>query len=266
MVRQSTTAHVWHCKILNAPSNFGDIFARALVAQTRPLLTFPTIRSIIEASLLCDSGLWDYPSQSKALLLHFDKWEILRIFSPIWNRHIHILNPELPGYTWSIGLKWRPLSNYPIELDWKLWFLTQWILDFPRWKLILSRNVTRSWWLRHLHLVWIIRLVNLWVSFSGTLNINDDNRWTCHTSYYPFYFCKHIIYKRTTRLPWKSPPLYVCHCPFDSFDSQPGFDIIQRPRFLVFLWISNFWILSVSPFVLCWLVYNCTQNFNAIDK
>ena len=95
MVRQSTTAHVWHCKILNAPSNFGDIFARALVAQTRLLLTFPTIRSIIEASLLCDPGLWDYPSLSKALLLHFDKWEILRIFSPIWNRHIHILNPEL---------------------------------------------------------------------------------------------------------------------------------------------------------------------------
>ena len=157
MVRQSTTAHVWHCKILNAPSNFGDIFARALVAQTRLLLTFPTIRSIIEASLLCDPGLWDYPSQSKALLLHFDKWEILRIFSLFGIAIYPHSESWTPGYTWSIGLKWRPLSNYPITLDWKLWFVTQWILDFPRWKLILSRNVTRSWWLRHLHLVWIIR-------------------------------------------------------------------------------------------------------------
>ena len=120
MVRQSTTAHVWHCKILNAPSNFGDIFAHALVAQTRPLLTFPTIRSIIEASLLCDPGLWDYPSQSKALLLHFDKWEILRIFSlfgiaisTFWilNSWIYLINwfemtpsVQLSHYTWLNAL------------------------------------------------------------------------------------------------------------------------------------------------------------------
>ena len=120
MVRQSTTAHVWHCKILNAPSNFGDIFAHAPVAQTRPLLTFPTIRSIIEASLLCDPGLWDYPSQSKALLLHFDKWEILRIFSlfgiaisTFWilNSWIYLINwfemtpsVQLSHYTWLNAL------------------------------------------------------------------------------------------------------------------------------------------------------------------
>ena len=120
MVHQSTTALVWHCKILNAPSNFGDIFARALVAQTQPLLTFPTIRSIIEASLLCDPGLWDYPSQSKALLLHFDKWEILRIFSPfgiaistfwILNSWIYLINwfemtpsVQLSHYTWLKAL------------------------------------------------------------------------------------------------------------------------------------------------------------------
>ena len=120
MVRQSTTALVWHCKILNAPSNFGDIFAHAPVAQTRLLLTFPTIRSIIEASLLCDPSLWDYPSQSKALLLHFDKWEILRIFSlfgiaisTFWilNSWIYLINwfemtpsVQLSHYTWLKAL------------------------------------------------------------------------------------------------------------------------------------------------------------------
>ena len=126
MVRQSTTALVWHCKILNAPSNFGDIFARALVAQNRPLLTFPTIRSIIEASLLCDPGLWDYPSQSKALLLHFDKWEVLRIFSlfgiaisTFWilNSWIYLINwfemtpsVQLSHYTWLKALVYDAMN------------------------------------------------------------------------------------------------------------------------------------------------------------
>ena len=61
--------HVWHCKIPIAQSCFGVIFAHALVSQTRTLrtfltsalLTFPTIKLVIAASLLCDPSLWDYP-------------------------------------------------------------------------------------------------------------------------------------------------------------------------------------------------------------
>ena len=119
-----------------------------------------------------------------------------------------------PGYTWSIGLKWRPLSNYPITLDWKLWFVTQWILDFPRWKLILSRNMTRSWWLRHLQFMSLL----LW---------NFEYQWwqrmsMWHKFWSILFLGIYHLYRRTARLPWKSPPLYVCHCPFDSFDSQPA--------------------------------------------
>ena len=53
--------HLWHCKIPIAPGSFGVIFAHGLVTQTRTLLTFPTIKSAIAGSSLCDPSLWDYP-------------------------------------------------------------------------------------------------------------------------------------------------------------------------------------------------------------
>ena len=46
----------------------------------------------------------------------------------------------------------------------------------PRFSQMKTNSLTQhaqSWWLRHLHLVWIIRLVNLWVSFSGTLTKDE---------------------------------------------------------------------------------------------
>ena len=77
--------------------------------------------------------------RTKALLLYFDKWEILRSFLQSLDLELPYPHSESHHWTsWSIGLKWHAVSNYPITLDWKLWFLTQSLPTFPRWKLILS--------------------------------------------------------------------------------------------------------------------------------
>ena len=87
--------HVWHCKIPIAPSCFGVIFAHGLVTQTRALLTFPTIKSVIADSLLCDPSLWDYPPSPRLYCsISINGKFLMWVFSgsPIWNCHIHILN------------------------------------------------------------------------------------------------------------------------------------------------------------------------------
>ena len=119
--------HVWHCKIPIAPGWFGIIFAHGLVTQTRTLLTFPTIKSVITGSLLCDPSLWDYPPSPRpycSISINGKFFEMSFLRQP----YLELPYPHSESHhwtSWSIGLKWHATSNYPITPDWKLWFLTQ---------------------------------------------------------------------------------------------------------------------------------------------
>ena len=135
--------HLWHCKIPIAPGSFGVIFAHGLVTQTRALLTFPTIKSAIAAPYYVIPVSEIIPPAQGPIALFWEIGNSWREFSPA--PYLELPYPHSESHrwtTWSIGLKWHATSNYPIALDWKLWFLTQSSQSFPRWKVILSCNST----------------------------------------------------------------------------------------------------------------------------
>ena len=95
-----------------------------LVTQTRALLTFPAIKSAIGLLIMWSQSLRLSP-QPKALLLYFEKWEILDVSflrRPIWNCHIHIQNHTTrpaDQLVWNDTL--RPIIQLRLIESFDLW-------------------------------------------------------------------------------------------------------------------------------------------------